>query len=131
MADRGIPRRQLALVERWVASLAEIPAVDVVWLEGSLAADRANAASDVDMRVGIADEAFSQLWEKDRTPLVTGLGEYLLMEASFVRALTHDGVIIELSAYPTSHLQGMELFEWKILFNRLPNGEPHFRKVPE
>jgi hypothetical protein len=47
MADRGLPAQQLALVERRVESLQPIAAVEVAWLEGSLAGDRAIAASDV------------------------------------------------------------------------------------
>lgn len=128
-ANRGIPAQQLALVEHWVESLRPIEAVDVVWLEGSLASERASAASDVDMRISIADEAYAQLWETDRKPLLAGLGEYLLLENTFVRALTSEGIIVELSAYRTSQLQGLELFEWKILLNRLP-AEPHFVKTP-
>lgn len=130
MADRGIPSQQLALVDRWVDSLRPITAVDVVWLEGSLASERANAASDVDVRLGIADEHYHQLWETDRTPLLAGLGECLLLENTFVRALTSEGIIFELWAHRTSQLQGLELFEWKILLNRLPPGEPQFRKLP-
>jgi hypothetical protein len=126
MADRGVPTQQLALVERWVESVRAIAAVDVVWLEGSLAADRATAASDVDMRMSIADEAYGQLWERDRTPLLAGLGEYLLLENTFVRALTSEGIIVELWAFRTSQLQGLEVFEWEILLNRLPEGEPRF-----
>ncbi|RIK24958.1 MAG: hypothetical protein DCC55_40955 [Chloroflexi bacterium] len=129
MVDRGIPGPQLALVERWVDALRPISAVDVVWLESSLAADRANAASDVDVRMGIADDAYGQLWETDRTPLLAGLGEYLLLENTFVRALTSAGIIFELWAYRTSQLQDLELFEWKILLNRLPPGEPHFAQA--
>lgn len=130
MTERGIPTQQLALMERWVASLQPISAVDVVWLEGSLAADRANASSDVDARMSIADEAYGQLWETDRTPLLAGLGEYLLLENTFVRALTSEGIIFELWAHRTSQLHGLELFEWKILLNRLPPGQPHFIKPP-
>jgi hypothetical protein len=131
MVDRGTPARQLALVERWVESLRTIPALDAVWLEGSLAGDRAHAASDIDMRAAIADAAFAQLWEVDRSPLLAGLGEHLVMDAPFIRALTHDGLIVELSAYPTSQIEGMALYEWKMLFSRLPAGGPHFQQVPE
>jgi hypothetical protein len=120
----------MALVDRWVASLRPIPAVEVVWLEGSLAADRATPASDVDVRMSIADESYSQLWESDRSPLLAGLGEYLLLENTFVRALTSEGIIFELWAYRTSQLQGLALYEWKILLNRLPSGEPHFLTTP-
>jgi hypothetical protein len=130
MAERGMPAQQLALVERWVESLRGLPAVEVVWLEGSLASDRASAASDVDLRMGIADAAYEELWENDRTPLLAGLGEYLLLENTFVRALTSEGIIVELWAHRTSQLQALELYEWKILLNRLPGDEPHFVQMP-
>ena len=123
--------KQTTLLDCWLPTLQAIPEVDVVWLEGSLAADRANPASDIDIRFGIADTAYPQLWETDRTPLLTGLGEYLLLENTFIRALTSDGVIVEAAAYPTSTLNTLALYEWKILFNRLPDGAPTFRKLPE
>jgi hypothetical protein len=122
--------KQTTLLDRWLATLQQIPAVDIIWLEGSLAADRANPGSDIDIRFGIADAAYQQLWETDRTPLLVGLGEHLLLENTFVRALMADGVIVEAWAYKTSELNALELYEWKILFSRLPDGEPTFRKLP-
>jgi hypothetical protein len=131
---RGTPDRQWALLERWLASLHQLPALDVVWLEGSLAAGdlrlRANAASDIDIRFAIADADYPQLWQEDRTPLLAGLGEYLLLETTFVRALTTDGIIVEAWAYRTSELAGLAPYEWKILLNRLPAGEPGFLPCP-
>jgi len=123
--------KQTALLDRWLPTLQAIPAVDVIWLEGSLAADRANPSSDIDIRFGIADAAYQPLWETDRTPLLAGLGEHLLLQNTFVRALTADGVIVEAWAHKTSELNTLELYEWKILFNRLPAGDPTFRKLPE
>ena len=87
-----------ALIEQWVGSLAQIPAVDVVWLEGSLVGNRATPRSDIDLRLAIADAAFTQLWETDRAPLLEGLGEHLSLLTSFVRALTADGIIVEAGA---------------------------------
>lgn len=131
MANRGEPVKQQALLAHWLAALQTVPEIDLIWLEGSLAAERANASSDIDIRFGIADAAYEQLWARERTPLLAGLGEYLLLENSFVRALTAEGVIVEAAAYPTSQLNTLELYEWKILFSRLPAGEPSFRQLPE
>jgi len=123
--------KQLALVERWVAALSQIPAVDAIWLEGSLAADRANPASDIDLRLSIADAFYTDLWESDRTAVLAGLGDYLLLQNTFVRALTDEGIIVEAWAYRTSELlKGLELYEWKILFNRLPSAELPLTKTP-
>lgn len=130
MEPKDAPVRQLALIERWLQSLSQIPAVDLIWLEGSLAANRATAASDIDIRFSIADDHYAQLWQTDRTPLLEGLGSYLLLENTFVRALTSEGIIVEATAYRTSQVQGLELFEWKILLNRLPSGETPFVQSP-
>ncbi|MDQ5852695.1 MAG: hypothetical protein M3380_11625, partial [Chloroflexota bacterium] len=83
------------------------------------------------MRFAIADEAYEQLWEKDRTPLLEGLGDYLLLVNTFVRALTAEGIIVELWSYKTSELASLELYEWEFLLCRLPEGEPAFKKLPE
>src|SRR5438067_10561921 len=122
---------QHQLVERWVASLASLPAVEVIWLEGSLVDDRANPWSDIDLRVAVTDEGYMQLWETDRTPLLEALGECrLLINSGFVRALTAEGIIAELLVHKTSEIQELELYEWKLLFHRLPDGPPRFRKLP-
>src|SRR5437867_61639 len=102
---------QHRLVERWVASLAQLPAVEVIWLEGSLVDDRANPWSDIDLRVAVSDVGYVQLWETDRTPLLEALGECrLLINSGFVRALTAEGIIAELLAHKTSEIQGLELY---------------------
>jgi predicted nucleotidyltransferase len=123
---------QHAVLDRWVASLAQLPAVRVIWLEGSLVDGRANPWSDIDLRLGIDDEAYEAQWEKDRSDLLEGLGEHLLLwDRGFVRALTTDGIIVELGALKTSELEGRELYEWKVLFDRRPEEPPAFKKLPE
>jgi hypothetical protein len=122
---------QLATLERWVASLCQLPGVEVIWLEGSLVDDRANPWSDIDLRLGITDDAYDQLWVNNRSAIMEGLGEYLyLWNEAFIRAVTGEGIIVELAARKVSELPAKELYEWKILFNRLPDG-PHFTKLPE
>ena len=136
----------MGLIRRWLADLKEIPALDVVWLEGSLADGRGTPYSDIDIRFAIADEEYEKLWpgptqqENDATDpleargptrLLAGLGEYLLLETAFVRALTSDGLLVEAGAVPTSQTDGLVLYEWEILFSRLPAGAPAFRRAPK
>lgn len=91
--------KQERILARWVPTLAQIPTVQVAWLEGSLVDGRGDPGSDIDIRVGIADDAFAHLWEEDRTALLSGLGEHLLLHnEEYVRALTQDGVLIELDS---------------------------------
>src|SRR5260370_28154074 len=130
-AQKHGAHEQHRLVERWVASLAKLPVVEVIWLEGSLVDDRANPWSDVDLRIALADEAYAQLWETDRTPLLEALGDYLLLwNKGFVRAVTAEGIVVELAARKVSELSSQELYEWKFLFSRLPAGPPRFEKLP-
>ena len=126
--------------------MKEIPELDVVWLEGSLADGRGTPYSDIDIRFAIADEEYEKLWpgptqqENDATDpleargptrLLDGLGEYLLLETAFVRALTSDGMLVEAGAVPTSQTDGLVLYEWEILFSRLPAGAPAFCQAPK
>jgi hypothetical protein len=91
--------------------LAQLPAVEVIWLEGSLVDDRANPWSDVDLRMALADDAYAQLWETDRAPLLEALGEYLLLwNKGFVRAVTAEGIVVELAALKVSELGSQELY---------------------
>ena len=82
----------------------------------------------------ISDDAHKQLWETNRTPLLEGLGEYLPLlplDFGFVRVFNQAGVVVELLAYKTSELDGLEAYEWKFLLCRLSTGEPRFKKFPE
>jgi len=124
------PAEHQALLSRWLESLAGLPAVEAVWLEGSMGRGQANLASDIDLRIALADTAYIELWETDRGPLLRGLGEYLLLENTFVRALTSEGIIIELWAYRTSELPTLELYEWTTLLWRVPADTPALRRLP-
>lgn len=54
-----MPQKQKALLDRWMESLIEIPEIDLIWLEGSLVnLKRANPVSDIDIRLGISDNAY-------------------------------------------------------------------------
>src|SRR5690348_15480154 len=100
--DERSERRQ-QLLEAWVSSLSRLPSVQLVWLEGSLVDGRANPWSDIDLRIALSNDAYEQLWEHDRTPLLQGLGEHLLLwNKGFVRAVTPEGIIVELAARMTS-----------------------------
>ena len=145
MPETVATTRQWSLIRRWLAEIRKIPAVDLVWLEGSLADGRGTPYSDIDIRFAIADEAYEMLWlryfEKEadasdpteaRGPsrLLAGLGDYLLLETAFVRALTSEGLLVEAGAIPTSQADGKVLYEWELLFSRLPEGAPAFQKAP-
>lgn len=126
------PRAQRDLVGRWAAALGQAPAIDVIWLEGSLVGNRANPWSDIDLRIAVADEAHLQVWDVDRLRLLEGMGEHLLLLGSgWLRAITADGIIAELLAYKTSEIDSLELYEWEIFFSRLPEPRPMFRKLPD
>lgn len=122
--------KQWAILERWLPTLRQLPAIDLIWLEGSLASGRGNAGSDIDLRLAIADQAFAQLWETDRTPLLAGLGEHIVVETRYIRAITAEAVTVEVGAMKSSQVHGQELYEWETLFSRLPTGEPAFIKLP-
>ena len=123
-----LPARHQALIDKWMPSLREIESIDVIWLDGSLASNRANPGSDIDIRFGIRDEDFEQLWSKNSDALSRGLGRTLLL-AGFWRLLTEKCIIVEMMAFPTSELDGKEFFEWEILFSRLPDGKPSFKRI--
>lgn len=128
----AVKDEQRQIIDRWVASLAQISGVDVVWLEGSLVGSRdAVPGADIDVRIGLADEAYDRLWLQDKSQLLAGLGNILrLIDAGWIRAITEEGVIVELAVRRSSELNGLELHEWELLLNRLPAGEPRFIKLP-
>lgn len=145
MPETKATARQWSLIRCWLADLKKIPELDLVWLEGSLADGRGSPYSDIDIRFAIADQSYEQLWQRPlqiaqeasnpltaRGPLklLAGLGDYLLLESTFVRALTSDGLLVEAGAIPTSQADKQELFEWEILFSRLPGGSPAFHQAP-
>ena len=55
---------------------------------------------NIDIRFAIADEDYDHLRKVERTPLLAGLGDYLLLETAFVRALTADGLLVTASPRP-------------------------------
>ncbi|MEZ4711852.1 MAG: hypothetical protein R3A44_32000 [Caldilineaceae bacterium] len=124
---------QQQVLDRWLPSLERLAEIEVVWLEGSLVTpERVNPGSDIDIRLGIVDEAYEALWVDDRTRVLAGLGETLhLFGTDWERLLTaKEGMIVEIAARPTSQLDGLGLYEWKFLLNRLPEGRPTFQKLP-
>ena len=127
----GIPEKHGVVLDRWLNSLTAIPEIDVIWLEGSLTdPSRTTPGADIDMRFGIADEAYEALWMGERSRILEGLGEHLSLHRGDFRFLTAEGVVVDVMASKTSELDGKELYDWKILFNRLTDGRPTFRKIP-
>ena len=124
--------KQKALLDRWMKSLIKLPQIDVIWLEGSLVnGGRANPVSDIDIRFGIRDDAYEQLWGEDPTPLLEGMGEYFPLVWPWRLLTALEGLVVEIMAFRTSELGGKELFEWEILFSRMPEGEPKFKNLPK
>ena len=115
-----------SLLDRWLKSLTQIQSVNLVWLEGSLVNNaQPNPAADIDIRFGIADGAYDQLWKTDPTSLLSGLGEYLSLQGNW-RLLTRSGIIVEIMAFRSSDLDSLELHDWEILFSRSPETTPAF-----
>lgn len=124
---------QQLILDRWITALSKLPEIEVVWLEGSLVEKtHANPGSDIDVRLGIADHAYEALWGGDKQAVLAGLGEILrLINRDWIRALTAEGVIVEIAARRTSELAGLALTEWEFLLNRLPAGQPTFAPAPK
>ena len=123
---------QRLLLGRWLEHLQQIPEVMVVWLEGSLVDERrANPGADIDVRLALSDEAYARLWQADKQQILAGLGPILrLIDADWMRALTVEGIVVEIAVYRASELDNLQLSEWEILFNRLPAGKVLFRQRP-
>jgi hypothetical protein len=123
---------QRRILDRWLSSLRQLPAVELVWLTGSLAAADAAPGADIDMRFAVADTEYDHLWKGDKAPLLEGLGEYLvLLDRGFVILQTAEGITIDLWADKSSEAARIQAYEWKVLLNRLPSGQPIFDKLPE
>ena len=109
-----------------------MPAVDLVWLTGSLAADDAAPGADIDVRFALADAEYDRLWKGDKAPLLEGLGESLvLLDRGFLILQTAEGITIDLWADKASAAARIQAYELKVLLNRLPPGQPAFDKLPE
>ena len=59
MPESESTSRRWSLIRRWVADLKEILAIDIVWLEGSLAEGRGTPFSDIDIRFAKTNEKIS------------------------------------------------------------------------
>jgi hypothetical protein len=57
---------QRRILDRWLASLCQLSAVELVWLTGSLAAADDAPGADIDMRFAIADAEYDRLWKGER-----------------------------------------------------------------
>src|SRR5262245_17213126 len=95
---------QRLVIGRWLEGLQQIPEVMLVWLEGSLVDERrANPGADIDVRLAISDEAYEQLWQADKQQILAGLGPILrLIDADWIRALTVEGIVVEIAVYRAS-----------------------------
>jgi len=118
-------QKQRALLAKWLPHLEAIPEIDLIWIEGSMTIpERENPGSDIDIRFGIKDDAYEELWNTNRIQFFQPLGEVLPL-APF-RIVSQEGILIEFEAYPTSDCHGKPVFMPEFLLNRLPEGQPGF-----
>lgn len=116
----GTPDRQRATLTKIVAAVTPAWWLDALLVVGSLAADAADALSDIDLLVIVRDGQFEQAWD-DRGSLRVGDVLYAwdqrspeAAEVGAHRWLTNDLVLVEaLIATPSS---GVRLAEpWRLL----------------
>lgn len=120
-------KRQRQLLAHWLPHLSKIQEIDLVWIEGSIASQkRENPGSDIDIRFAIQDHAFDDLWDSNRKKVFEPLGEIYILGP--FRIVTERGILIESEAFKTSKVTGRTIFEWEILLNRLPEGQPNFKQ---
>jgi len=120
MAGPGRPERQLRYLERLRQEATALPWAAVVVVIGSLASDRADGVSDVDLLVGVHDGAFAEAWrDRDRLRVTGALysWDHWLDEpqgAGVHKWLSADAVLVEvLIGVPTS---GIRLAPpWRVL----------------
>ncbi|OBP13480.1 hypothetical protein A5320_18190 [Rheinheimera sp. SA_1] len=113
-------QRQRELLQHWLRELQTITAIDLIWIEGSVANPlRENAGSDIDIRFALQDSEFDRLWDSQRELFFAPLGETYSL-TPFRRA-TRSGILIEAEAYKTSQLAALRVYDWEILFSRQPD----------
>jgi hypothetical protein len=72
MAALGEPERQQRYLNLLREQVTALPWVEVVVVIGSLASDRGDAVSDVDLLVGVRERAFDAAWRERERLRVTG-----------------------------------------------------------
>ena len=120
MVRLGEPERQRRFLDQLQQHISTLPWVYAVIVIGSLAAGRADGASDIDLLVGVRNGAFSQAWPSRADLRVTGTvlsWDHWLDErrhAGTHKWLTADFVLVEaLIAVPAS---GVRLAPpWRVL----------------
>ena len=111
--------KQLEIVNQWVAAIRTLPGVRAAWLEGSLARGDAHSGSDIDARILLTEESYRALWIEDREKLLRGIGRHVVVvNADFIRALTYDGIVFELTALRDLSFWRPE--DFKLLFGETP-----------
>lgn len=100
--------RQWAVIDALVGQLQQHPAVELIWLEGSLALGKGNPCSDVDLWVAVRGEHFQYTFSKDLFPKV--LEGFLITHgqerySKFIRAISPEGVVVEMETIAITSLK--------------------------
>jgi predicted nucleotidyltransferase len=130
MTAVGLPSRQLRELERIGPVIADLPGVMGALVIGSLASERADAASDVDLLIGVEPGEFSTAWSvRHQLHATSGIVAWDKRSAGEIGAhrwVNHEVVLVEaLFATPTS---GARLAPpWRVLIGPPDLGErfPH------
>ena len=106
------PTHHTEIISNWVDHLKQLDYVLAVWLEGSLSFDRGHLSSDIDIRIVIEDAYRFE-------DVLPNIGERISVnESGFIRAITPDGIVIDLDIYDPITARGMRVEHYKMLFSK-------------
>lgn len=116
---------QWQIVNTWLEYLRLVPAVEIVWLKGSMAAGTEIASSDIDIHIVLNGNLNLSL----NGGLFNGLPQYEFSTPSeewfgFHRLITHSGYVIDCNIYPMEKLRWETANHFKVLFSRDGRGMP-------
>ena len=107
-------------LDEWLPHWKAMDAIELIWVEGSMADPErlATPVSDIDLRFAIRDEAYERLWKNDRTALFQHCGPFKLPESGFFRGLFPPGLIVEAWAHEASKVDSLRPYLTRILHAR-------------
>jgi len=124
------PTRQIDILKKWTDYLLTLSYVKGHFVEGSLVRDTGkppNPASDIDMRIVVADDELDKLRDSRFLPILlplqpyrvsvyakgnrllplSVLGGYREVDYQFIRVITENGVVVDLDVYKESEAESM------------------------
>lgn len=120
--------RQDEIVSRLTSAWQDDDRVGLAWIEGSLAEGRGNPASDIDIRVVVANQG-------DYLKLLDSIAPYHISvmdnqthsvgEIEFIRVITADGIVIDFDIYDS--VSEIRVPRHKVIVNELDIG--HLRET--